>query len=90
MTQKKEKVLKPCLPKLEASSLQVLPFDQKVTFFCRIIVVSRQEVGEFGCQFLPPVRDMQLVIMQNVFGTCSDKTDADHRIKIIIVFLESC
>jgi len=35
------------------------------------------------------VMDMQLVIIQNVFGTCSDKMDADHGIAIINSMLES-
>jgi hypothetical protein len=36
------------------------------------------------------VRDMWLVIMQNVSGICSDKTDTDRGTKIINVLLESC
>jgi hypothetical protein len=36
------------------------------------------------------VRDMRLVVMRNVFGTCLDKTDADPGTKIINIFLESC
>jgi len=36
------------------------------------------------------VRDLWLVIMQNVSGICSDKMDADRRTKIINVLLESC
>ncbi len=35
------------------------------------------------------VWDVQLVVLQNVSGICSDKTDADRGIKIINVFLES-
>jgi hypothetical protein len=35
------------------------------------------------------VRDVRLVIAQNVFGTCADKTDADSGIDIINLILES-
>ncbi len=31
------------------------------------------------------VRDMQLVVMQNVFGICSDKTDAEHFPGILLI-----
>ncbi len=35
------------------------------------------------------VRDVQLVILQNVFGTCADKMDLDHGIDIINLMLKS-
>jgi hypothetical protein len=35
------------------------------------------------------VRDVRLVIIRNVFGTCADKTDADRRINIINLMLKS-
>jgi hypothetical protein len=35
------------------------------------------------------VRDVQLVIVQNVSGTSADKTDADHGIDIINLMLKS-
>jgi len=40
--------------------------------------------------FVTPVRDMQLVIVQNVFDTCLDKTDAYRGIEIINIMLKSC
>ncbi len=35
------------------------------------------------------VRDVRLVIVRNVFGTCADKTDADCGIDIFNLMLES-
>ncbi len=35
------------------------------------------------------VRDVQLVIVRNVFGTCANKTDADCGIDIINLMQES-
>jgi len=35
------------------------------------------------------VRDMRLVVERNVFGTCSDKTDADRGITIINLMWKS-
>ncbi len=37
----------------------------------------------------PSVRDVRLVIVQNVFGTCADKMDADRGINIISLMLKS-
>ncbi len=36
------------------------------------------------------VRDVRLVVIRNVFGTYSDKIDADRGIDIINLMMESC